>query len=393
MLYFTGDYVIATSPFESTTGEEVSYEGVIHEVKKDRVLLKFAENFQQKYNNEDYKITFHFSRMPLKKEHHAVELVKRKFPKILFPNKITCNEIQVDVDLNLDNGELRTQSSIIPWFNSSLNIVQKQAVAHILKGVARPLPYVIFGPPGTGKTVTLIETILQIMKLVPHSRVLVATPSNSSANLITQRIIDSGVLNQGEFIRLVGENSVQRELIPESIIRYCGTVDIAREGTTKEEIKLSESGLKMNCNAKYLRLRRLLIGTCVTIGTLMQCDFPEDHFSHIIVDESGQCLESQVMIPLSFVDKQIGQIVLAGDPMQLGPIVISRYAAERGLDQSYLVRLLDRIPYRPDAEVCCFCLSVRYLFDSIYFCSALNTGMILVSSPNWYTITDLYRVS
>lgn len=205
---------------------------------------------------------------------------------------------------------------------------------------------------------TLIETILQIMKHVPHSRVLVATPSNSSANLITERIIDSGVLKQGEFIRLVGENSVRRELIPENIIRYCGTVEIARENTTKEEIKVSESGLTMNCNAKYLRIRRLLIGTCVTLGTLMQCDIPEDHFTHIIVDESGQCLESQVMIPLSFVDRQIGQIVLAGDPMQLGPIVLSRFAADRGLDQSYLVRLLDRIPYRQDVEVCCFSLSV-----------------------------------
>lgn len=101
---------------------------------------------------------------------------------------------------------------------------------------------------------TLIETILQLYKKIPHSRILVATPSNSSANLITERIIESGVLMQGEFLRLVSENSIQKESIPENIISHCGTVDIAREGTTDEGVKLTESGLKMNCNAKYLKV-------------------------------------------------------------------------------------------------------------------------------------------
>lgn len=203
----------------------------------------------------------------------------------------------------------------------------------------------------TGKTVTLIETILQLYTKVSDSRILVATPSNSSANLITQRIIESGVLRQGEFIRLVSENSILKETIPDDIITHCGTIDIARDGTTKESDKHTASGLKMNCNSKFLKLRRILIGTCITLGSLMQCDFPDDHFTHVIVDESGQCLETEVMIPITFVDKQRGQIILAGDPMQLGPIVLSRFAANRGFDQSFLVRLLDRSPYKPDPEV------------------------------------------
>lgn len=88
----------------------------------------------------------------------------------------------------------------------------------------------------------------------------------------------------------------------------------------------------------------------------MQCDFPEDYFSHVVIDESGQCLETEVIIPMTFVEKDIGQIILAGDPKQLGPIVLSHFAKK--LKKSFLLRLLEQDSYKPDAEVCILHLSV-----------------------------------
>lgn len=77
------------------------------------------------------------------------------------------------------------------WFNKSIeeNLEQQQAVRNIINGTAYPLPYILFGPPGTGKTMTLVETITQIWKIKPYSNILVATPSNSACDEIASRLV------------------------------------------------------------------------------------------------------------------------------------------------------------------------------------------------------------
>lgn len=361
-----GDYVHATNPFltpnNNTNGNGAAarsipvYQGNIHKVLADRVLLRFDENFHASYNNDDYRLEFHFSRMSMRKCHFAIQRSVNKLGvEFLFPSKITLKPPQLDVRLDADERLRLANGNEIPWRNQTLNRVQKEAVMNVLRGEARPMPYVIFGPPGTGKTSTLIETILQLCKEVKDSRLLVAAPSNSAANTLTLRIARSGVLQTGDFVHLAGFNAIESGKIPEEILPFTATCEVARDGTCKEDVKVLDSGVRMKIGAKKIGRHRITIGTCVTLGTLMQMEFARDHFTHVLIDECGQCLEPEAMIPLTFLSGAYGQVVLAGDPMQLGPVVLSRYAIDYGMATSFLVRILARYPYLKDSEVTYLC--------------------------------------
>jgi len=93
---------------------------------------------------------------------------------------------------------------------------------------------------------------------------------------------------------------------------------------------------------------RIVITTLVTASRLVNAGTPSNHFSYVFIDESGQATESETLIPIAGIltaaEKQgmiNGQIVLAGDPKQLGPIIQSQKALEYGYGISMLERLMN----------------------------------------------------
>jgi len=106
----------------------------------------------------------------------------------------------------------------------------------------------------------------------------------------------------------------------------------------------------MNCTMSVLGRHRITVGTCSTLGVLYNMGFPRGHFSHVLVDEAGQATEPEIMIPLNFIHSEHGQVILAGDPMQLGPVTQSKLAIHFGLSESFLSRLLQQFPYQRDPE-------------------------------------------
>lgn len=146
--HISGDYIRVRELWAKEEDKKLERRGSIQEVRQNQILVKFDDGFHEKYNDEDYQITFHFSRKKLRMQHHAIESKELRSSLILFPNEIKEIAKQFDAELDVETEELRSGSANVPWFNPRLNIVQKQAVTNILQGVARPTPYIIFGPPG-----------------------------------------------------------------------------------------------------------------------------------------------------------------------------------------------------------------------------------------------------
>jgi len=207
----------------------MQYEGFVHQTLNSEVLLKFHPDFHLEYSGEDYDVRFQFNRTPLRRFHAAVEFsLKHPGMKILFPCDLELRPSQVELPV-IEHSRRATDlfsdvsHTAVEWINTYLNQEQRRAVLGILEGSYRPVPYIIYGPPGTGKTQTVVEAILQLFVNCPHSRILIATPSNSSADLIVLRLHNSGKINPGDMVRL---NAFSRNNdIPESVQTYSISCD------------------------------------------------------------------------------------------------------------------------------------------------------------------------
>lgn len=182
---------------------------------------------------------------------------------------------------------------------------------------------------------------------MPWARIIVATPSNSAANLIADRLLDSGRIKGGDFIRFVSMNQIEKEAIPEHLKKYCGTIDLGHDDGKAHNFQQTGSGMRLNCSKSIIVQNRVCISTVGTLGALLNIKFKTDHFTHVIIDEAGQLVETESIIPMTLVTQYKGQIILAGDPQQLGPVIISQVAKFCGFDKSFLERLSEHDYYLP----------------------------------------------
>uniref|UniRef100_A0A1B0BRU5 Uncharacterized protein n=1 Tax=Glossina palpalis gambiensis TaxID=67801 RepID=A0A1B0BRU5_9MUSC len=198
--------VKANDPWTDNENAERTYEGVIHKALLKRILLKFDANFQQTYNYPDYCLEFYFSHYCYRKQHYANSRAAEKLgDQFLFPTLTQSRERpQLDIKLN-DEENLLLRNWQCRWHNCVLNSIQKKyttrrSFKHATRGF---------------RTSRHRKNIPQIFKLIPTSA---CTPSNSSADVITTRLIESGVLKMGDFIRIVSQRQVEKQLTPEHLM-------------------------------------------------------------------------------------------------------------------------------------------------------------------------------
>ncbi|KAL3851912.1 hypothetical protein ACJMK2_015607 [Sinanodonta woodiana] len=303
------------------------YQGYVHELHQDEVALGFDSSLLNMFvNNMKFNVRFVFNRLPLRLQHRACQLaVEEGLQRLLFPERSMIDITKrPDTNIRLFNGYIEQ------------NVEQKRAVQNIKAWTCRPAPYIVFGPPGTGKTVTIVEAMKQIHRDHSMSHILACTPSNSAADLIVERLLEH--VPSKEILRL---NAMSRSWHNVS----SKVKDVSNyDKRTREYFFPSKTEL-----CRY----RIITCTLVTAGRLASANFPPGHFTHVFIDEAGHAVEPETLIAVAGIldpnisgDKAWGQLILAGDPKQLGPILRSPFAIKYGLDVSLLERYMNQEPYQ-----------------------------------------------
>lgn len=158
------------------------------------------------------------------------------------------------------------------------------AVEHIVNAQNRPNPFLLIGPPGTGKTRTLVSAIQEIVRSSNKS-VLVCAFSNSACDEISERLLD--VLSAEEIHRLYAK-TFNTELISPKIWPISNIQD----------------GKIQMPSLKYLQQFRVVVCTMLTAGSIVRARgeekcFSSTHFSHIIMDEAAYCPETVSLVPIA----------------------------------------------------------------------------------------------
>ena len=246
-------------------------------------------------------------------------------------------------------------SHSLSFKNQRLNDSQQNAVAAITQNQKVTI---VHGPPGTGKTTTLIEAIIQLIKA--GEKVLVSAPSNTAVDNITK-----GLLAQAVKVLRVGNTSKVDEAIflhtPEGRLanskqlKEIKELKIRAEQFRKMALKYKRSFGKSEREQRNLLFKevksirteikkiqayneeKLYIEADVILGTpvgLYDSKIKQLTFNTLVMDEAGQCIE-----PLAWCIFPLAQkYVLAGDHLQLPPTVLSNEASRLGLNISILER-------------------------------------------------------
>ncbi|NXD70985.1 SMBP2 protein, partial [Eolophus roseicapillus] len=263
------------------------------------------------------------------------------------------------IDVLFFSAEPRAFSETKPLqlYNNSLDASQREAVSFSL--AQRELA-IVHGPPGTGKTTTLVEIILQAVQ--QGLKVLCCAPSNVAVDNLVERLAGHSVriLRLGHPARLL--EPIQRHSL-DAVLARGDTAQIVAD--IRKDIdqacaktkKAQDKGERSHFLSEIKTLRKELkereetaMATALSHASVVLATntgassegplklLPDNHFDLVVIDECAQALEASCWIPLLKAPK----CILAGDHKQLPPTIISHKAAAKGLALSLMERLIGR---------------------------------------------------
>ena len=257
-----------------------------------------------------------------------------------------------------------------PWLNTS----QERAVNDVLRSKD---VRVLHGPPGTGKTTTLVEAINET--LMRETQVLVCAQSNTAVDWISEKLVDCGI----PVLRLGNPTRVNDKMLSFTYEhRFADHPDYPKLWQVRRTIreirrKRRESGerfhqrldrlkevaveLEVRINADIFGQVRVIASTLVGAGNKL---LDGQKFGTLFIDEAAQALEAACWIPI----RRASRVIFAGDHCQLPPTVKSLEALKGGLGMTLMERIVKNKPE------CVSLLQVQYRmndeimqFSSDYF--------------------------
>lgn len=246
------------------------------------------------------------------------------------------------------------QRTIYPMRFPWLNRTQESAVNKVLstRDVA-----IVHGPPGTGKTTTLVEAIYETLHREPQ--VMVCAQSNTAVDWISEKLVDRGV----SVLRIGNPSRVNDKMLSftyerqfeshpsytelwgiRKAIRELGSrmrrgSHTERESAHKQMSKLRDRAteLEIQINTDLFDSARVIASTLVSSNHRV---LNGRHFPTLFIDEAAQALEAACWIAIRKADR----VVLAGDHCQLPPTIKSIEAAREGLGHTLMEKVVQRQP-------------------------------------------------
>ncbi len=349
----SGTPVIFSAESPNAADQAAGWRGIVSRLQRDSIQVAFAEWPEDGLLAESERPTFRLDRssdeISRQRQRQALEKARTAKDSRLAALRDVLLGKQPPTFLPLENA--------LP-LDAKLNESQREAVRFALS--ARELA-ILHGPPGTGKTTTLVEIIRQIVR--KGQSVLAVAPSNLAVDNLLEKLLAAGeapvrlgnparVLPELRAHTLDGlsENHPDMRLVRKITREAYALRDQASKYTRARPEPGARQALRREARQMLADARkienqmvdRLIRGASIVCATATGLDvrFLGDRiFDWCIMDEASQGTQPVSWIPIQYAER----LILAGDPFQLPPTILSAEAIAGGLQVSLIEQLMDQI--------------------------------------------------